>query len=186
VPSVSRIVPAFLVGGKHVRQFRLVHLVHQFLYLFRPHRHAAEHAELQRGTDENHTQPARNGHDTPSRVAATAPHTRIGLNRDLGLCESEDGWRGAAVEGGEKRDRLFVAPERLAADDGDNDCRQHEPEGNQNRAAEGGSKGRNERRADDQRDADDRDGLTVSKHGVSLLYFAAAPDAGLHSPSHVR
>jgi hypothetical protein len=73
----SRIVATLFVAGKHVRQFRLIHLVHQRLNLLRPHRHTAEDTELQCGTDENHTQPARKGHDTPS-ACDSAPHPRIG------------------------------------------------------------------------------------------------------------
>jgi hypothetical protein len=60
-----RVVAIVILAWKHVRQLRLVHLVHQFLDFIGAHRHAADHAHFQRHTHDEHTKPLDERHGIP-------------------------------------------------------------------------------------------------------------------------
>src|SRR5688572_27447123 len=62
------IVAAQVVSGQHMCQLRSIDLVHQRSNLLWPHRHAAQHAKLQSGAQQDRAQPRLERHDTPPRA----------------------------------------------------------------------------------------------------------------------
>src|SRR4051812_48385583 len=81
-----------------MRQFGLVHLVHQPLHLVWPHRHTAQHTKFQDGTHKKHTQSGRKEHDTPPACECDVAH----VDRTVSECW---GYPSAETAGGAREAR---------------------------------------------------------------------------------
>ena len=141
-----------------MREFRLVHLVHQRADLFRAHRDAGEHTDLQRGTQKNGAQSLLEGHESLSARATAQTSTA-----DAKSNERQAGGT-AGVEAGQRRGCGGVAAERLnkaARRSGpvEKDERRRDNNPIKGRAAE-----RQETRYNDERDAGDRNWSTAASH----------------------
>ena len=103
--------------------------------------------------------------------------TRVPRNNETESGESDAGRCAKEVER-EKGGRLNITPRGAAANDGDRDRRNNQPERRQNLNDESGGARRHERREHDERDAENRDGFASAWHVVSDRHHSTSLNSG--------